>query len=393
MASRKWLWIASAAVLLVAGCDGFWQNPNASSSSGGCTTSCTTASSGNFYILSAASSPQIAGEYFSSGSLKSVSGSPFTAPATPYSIAIAPGGKYLYVSTTAGVYVYPISSGVLGSYAQVTQDAAALAIHVDTTGSWLIEALQASGGVTMAAVPLSSSTGTSSSAELSTTYTVSNSAIQNGAIAISPDNKFVFVALGAGGTIAVPFNAGAASGVNPFGSTAYSVPVVNSGGSALSVAVDPSSRLFYIGESLANSAGTSGGLRAFNYASLGGTLIQATGSPIASGGLAPRAIQPNAAGTYVYVANGAGTSSGNITSFAITGSGSAFTVATGSSIATGVLPYGLVIDSSGSFMLAVNNSGSPYFDSYTFDSTTAGKLDVQVVSSAVTSPTAIVAAP
>jgi len=393
MQLRTWLRIALATLPLLAGCDGFWQNPNSSTSNGGCTTSCTTDSSGNFYTLSAASSPVIAGQFFSSGSLKSISGSPFTAPATPYSIAIAPSGKYLYVSTTAGVYVYPISSGVLGSYAQVTQDAAALAIHLDTTGGWLLEALQSSGAVTLAAVPLSSTTGLSSSAELTATYTVSNSAIQSGAIAVSSDDKFVFVALGAGGSIAVPFNASAGSGVNPFGATAYTIPVLNSGGSALSIAVDPTGRLFYIGETLANSTATSGGVRAFNYSSLGASLTQASGSPIASGGLAPRAIQPNSNGTYVYVANGAGTSSGNITSFAITTSGSAYTISTGSTIATGVLPYGLAIDSSSNFLLAVNNSGNPDFYSYTFDSTTAGKLDVQVVSSSTAPPIAIVAAP
>ncbi len=391
---KRWISIALAALPLLTGCDGFWQNPNSSNSNSGCTSNCTTASSGSFYILSNATTPQIAGQYFSSGALKSISGSPWTAPATPYSMAIAPSGKYLYVSTTAGVYLYPVSSGALGSYAQVSQDAAALAIRPDNTGVWLIEAIQASGGVTMAAVPLSSSTGLSSGTELTATYTVSNAAVQNGAIAISPDNMYLFVALGSGGAIAVPFDATASSGSNPFGAAATVIPVINSGGSALSVAVDPAGRLFYVGETLANSAGNSGGLRAFNYTTLGGTLTQASGSPIAAGGLAPRAIKPNGAGTFVYVANGSGTSSsGNIASFSVSGSGSSNTIASGSTATAGILPSSLAIDSTGIFLLDVNASGSPYFDSYTFNSSTAGKLDIQVVSSTVTSPMAIVPAP
>src|SRR6185437_15166033 len=127
----------------------------------------------------------------------------------------------------------------------------------------------------------------------------------------------------------------------------------------------PSRRLFYVGETLGNSGGNSGGLRAFNYRSLGGTLTQAIGSPIATGGLGPNAILPDAAGTYVYVANGQGTgSAGNIASFAITSSGTAYTIAAGGSSTTaGTQPYALVSDSTGTFLLSANLLGGPYFSS------------------------------
>ena len=158
------------------------------------------------------------------------------------------------------------------------------------------------------------------------TFTVANAAVKQ--MVLSPDSANFFVALGTGGTIVVPFASGNA---NPLGATATTIPVANSGGSALSVAVDPSTtpRLFYIGETLA--VGASGGLRAFNYSSLGSNpLTQATGSPIASGGLAPNAILPIATGDYVYVANGQGpTSAGNIAWFPITASGTTYTVAAG----------------------------------------------------------------
>jgi hypothetical protein len=208
---------------------------------------------------------------------------------------------------------------------------------------------------------------------------------------ISPDNSYIFAALEAGGTIVVPFNATPASGASPFG-TAKTLAVANTGGSALSVAVDPSStpRLFYIGETLGNSGGTSGGLRAFTYASLSGSsLVQASGSPIASGGLAPTFILPVASPSYVYVANGVG----SITGFSVTGSGSSYTISTGSNVAAGSQPAGMALDSTGSWVFEVGSSGSPYFDAYTFDATTTGKLDSQVTSTAAATSIAIVAAP
>jgi hypothetical protein len=340
------------------------------------------------------STPQIVGEQIISGKLTAISGGTVTLPGAPYSMALF--GNFLYVSTAAGVYVYPISGGVLGTATQLTTDAAALAIAVDTSGKWLIEAEQAStnGGITLAAVPINSSTGTVNGTEATTTATIANAAVQYGKIAISPDDKYIFVALGTGGTIIIPFAAGTAAGSSPFGTSATTVGVLNAGGSALSVAVDPSTtpRLFYIGESLGNTGATSGGLRAILYSTIGSTLQNATGSPLASGGLAPNAILP-VGSTYVYVGNGAGTSTaGTINTFSISGS-STYAISSGTSVASGIQPFALAEDGSNTFLLAANSLGSPYFSSYTFDSTTLGQLDEQIFTSTGSSPTAIVALP
>jgi hypothetical protein len=391
IAKRALLLLMAASVL--AGCAHFWEAP--SSSGGGCTTNCTTATSGDFYILNSGTTPEVAGESIVSGKLTALSGSPWHVPTTPYAMAMTPNGKFLYVSAQGGVYVYPISGGTLGSPGQVSSDTSALAIEVDTSGAWLIEALQVTGGVTFAAVPISSSSGAANGTEVTSNYGVTNAAVQQGQTVISKDDKNVFAALGAGGAIVVPFNAGAAAGTSPFGTTATVIPVSNPSGSALSVAVDPSNRLFYVGETLANSAGNSGGLLAFNYSSLGSsTLTQASGSPIASGGLAPRFILPSTGGGFVYVGNGQGTSSaGNIAGFSVTASGAAYTIAAGSTVAAGTQPYGLAEDSTGTFVLAVNTLGSPYFNAYTFDSTTPGTLDAQITGNTGAAPIAIAAAP
>lgn len=360
------------------------------------TGTCTAAAgnSGVFYVLNAPSSgtPQILGESIVSDALTPV-GSAATAPSTPFAMALGFSGSDLYLSTTSGVFVYPVSSGSLGAATQVDSgDLTAEAIGID--GGWLVEAVQGSNEVTFNAVPLNSSTGGNNGIVQAAPFAATNNSpsVQPGKMTISPDGKEIFVALGSGGTVIFPFNPSAAAGTNPFGSTGAVVPVANSGSEALSVAVDPAGQLFYIGET---TGGTSGALFAYLYSSIGSaSLTSASGSPIASGGLSPNFILPSASGGYVYVANGAGLSSaGNVTSFAVTSSGSTFSIAAGSTVAAGTQPIALAEDSTGSYLLAVSSLGSPYFSSYTFDSTTPGTLDAsQVTGNIGTSPIGILAA-
>jgi hypothetical protein len=392
-----------AAPLLIgfgAGCGDFWQPPSTTTttSGGGCTTNCTTATSGDFYILNAGTTPQIVGESIATGMLTAISGSPWVLEGSPYSMAIAPNGDFLIVGTTSGVFAYPISDGALGKAVVVSTDQAS-AVQVDATDSWLIEAIFGTGGVTIGAVPINTATGANNGIEQTVSFTVTNATVQPNRMVISQDNLNIFVALGAGGTIVVPFNAKVTAGSNPLGSKATTIAVTNANGSAISVAVDPSTtpRLFYVGESLADAAGTSGGLRVFNYSSLGSTLTQATGSPIASGGLAPNFILPIASGEYVYVANGTGSSTaGNVTGFGITSNGATtptYTVTTDTATAAGIQPIGMAEDSTGTFVFAVGSLGSPYFDAYTFDTTTLGQLDSQIISTTSSASVGIVAAP
>jgi 6-phosphogluconolactonase len=404
MKSGKWtrLLILAAPLLIGfgAGCGDFWQAPTTTTTTGTCTTNCTTATSGDFYILNAGTTPQIVGDSIVTGALTAISGSPWTLEGAPYSMAIAPNGSFLIVGTTSGVFAYPITNGVLGTAVVVSTDQA-FAVQVDATDSWLIEAIpgESTGSVAIGAIPIVSTTGAGKGTEQTVSFTVTNATLQANRMVISSDNANLFVALGAGGTIVVPFNAGVAAGANPLGSKAAIVPVANAGGSALSVAVDPSTtpRLFYIGETLA-SGGTNGGLRVYNYSSLGTTtLTQAAGSPIASGGLAPNFILPVASGEYVYVANGTGASTaGNVTGFTITSSGAVtptYTVATDTATAAGVQPLGMAEDSTSTFVFAVGSLGSPFFDAYTFDSTSLGQLDSQITSTTSAGSVAIVAAP
>ena len=373
MAMRKWARLILAAATRLTGCTGFW---NAPSTSGG--TGTTTASSGNFYILNVQTS-QLTGYYVNAGTLTALTGSPYTVPATPIAITVAPNDNFLYVSTINGIYVYTIASNgelTLGNTSSPISSDQASSMQVDTTNSWLVEAV--SGSANVYAIPINSSTGVATS-------TIEQHAVLPAAtiqqLAISPDNSYVFVAMGAGGTATVPFTAGNS---NPLGS-AGNIPVENSAGAALSVAVDPTDRLLYIGETVATSGSNTGGLRVFTFS----TLKELSGSPYASGGLAPYSILPISTGDYVYVANrqASGNSSGVITGFSIAESNSVFALtALGSTFSAGTHPVALAEDNTDTFVFVVNNGGSPDLDGYTFDTTNVGYLDPVISSSTGTDP-------
>jgi 6-phosphogluconolactonase (cycloisomerase 2 family) len=390
----RWARLMLAVTPLLAGCGDFWQNPNGSGGGGGgggCTTNCPTGSSGSFYVLNQYVS-QIAAYSVVSGKLTAVTNSPFSLPSEPYAVAIYPGGGYVYVSTVVGIYMYTVDSttgaltvGTGGAYPFL-----AYAMQVDPTGAWLVAAGRSSAESNsgeVVALPIDSSTGA-----LGTAQTAAIAAPTVTQMAISADSANVFIALGVNGTEVIPFTS-TASGTNPFASKAITIPLVSGGISALSVAVDPEStpRLFYIGETGAKSS--SGGLVVYTYASLTGTLTQVTGSPYASGGLAPNAILTTSTGDYVYVANGTtgNTTPGNITGFSVTSTGSTYSLTTGSSIATGLEPVSLAEDSTGTYVFAVDLLGSPDLEAYTFDTTTPGKLDSAFTAATGTDPVQAVA--
>jgi 6-phosphogluconolactonase (cycloisomerase 2 family) len=288
----------------------------------------------------------------------------------------------MYTIASAGTLTLGNSNGVISSDQ-------ALTMRVDATNTWLVEAV--SGSANLYAIPLSASTGLPTS---STEQHTALSATTVQQLAISPDNKYVFVAEGTGGTVVVPFTSGNA---NPLG-TAGNIPVKNTGGAALSVAVDPKNRLFYIGETVATSSSNSGGVRAFTYASLP-TVDELSGSPYASKGLAPYFILPLSTGDYIYVANRqtSSSSSGVIAGFSFTSANSTYSLTALSSTATaGTNPVGLAQDSTGNFILAVSVGGGPDLEAYIFDTTTAGQLDATITSTTGTDPvqaSAVVAVP
>jgi 6-phosphogluconolactonase (cycloisomerase 2 family) len=393
----KWARLLLAALPFVAGCAGFWNAPSGSGSGG---TTTTTLSSGNFYIIDkGTTTSQILGFSIVSGKLTELSGSPYAITGLAFSIALGPANSgYLYVSSTAGVYLYTINSttGALTQGAQVSQDTVATAIQVDPGGNWLIEAV---GTGALNAIPITTA-GAFDNTSGRKEQQVALGGIQVQQMAVAPDGAFVAVALGSLGTQVFPFTSGATS--NPIGSALtfgtaknpYIVPVNSaSAGAAIAVSVDPQSRFLYLGETAAfpTSTTSSGGLRIFSVAAPLAIAELAT-SPYASGGTGPHAIQPNAAGDFVYVASWQGSSAGLITPFQVSSSGTTYTLtALTNTVATGIEPVGLAEDDLSHFMLAISSGGTPTFSAYIFDTTTIGKLDLTNTDSTAVSPIAVLA--
>ncbi|MGH9599533.1 MAG: beta-propeller fold lactonase family protein [Terracidiphilus sp.] len=374
----KWAWLLAATAFL-SGCGNFWQPPSGTSST---TTTTSTASSGVFYVADQATD-QIAAYSIVSGVLTPVSGSPYTipGPSAPLALAVAPNGSFLYVGTANGIFLYTIGSGgalTVGNSGSSISGEPAAAMQVDSTDSWLVAAFPAAGGVALEAIAISPTTGLVASLA-SPSVTLSGTTVFQ--LAISPDNDNMFVALGSGGTEKVAFNSGSGT---PFVSE-KNIPVANSAGAAVSVAVDPQNRMVYIGETAATPAPNSGGVRAFNYS----TMTEISGSPYVSGGLAPYAILPLSSGSYVYVANRtvSGSSDGNIAGFAVATTGSTYSLtALSDTAAAGIDPVSMAADPDGNYLFVVDSGGSPDLEAYTFDSTTAGKLDSALTGATGTDP-------
>ncbi|HEY2860076.1 MAG TPA: beta-propeller fold lactonase family protein [Terracidiphilus sp.] len=399
MKGLRWAGVTGAATALLAatawlaGCKGFWDAPPGTGGGG--------TASGAFYVMNAGRT-QVAGFAFASGSStpSAISGGSSTFVDTPLAMAIAPGGGFLYVSTTGGIFAFSISSTgaltVLNTNAAISADAAT-EMAVDGTGAWLVESIGGTG--ILSAVPIDASTGIIDSTRTLQTVNLPNTNL-NG-IAVSPANSnvpYVFAAMGVGGTEAIPFSA--ASTGNPFGTLANIKAKNQTTGGASAIAVDPSNRLLYVGEIAALSGTQSGGLRVFTIGS--SSINEVTGSPYLTAGTGPSAILPSRDGNFVYVANKAvsGATAGNITGYPINSTGGAYSLGTLiNTIAAGTGTVGLAEDNTGTYVLAVNasnNNSSPDLSTYTFDATTSGKLVVGATASTGTDPAqaiAIVAVP
>lgn len=354
-------------------------------SSGSCS-SASTSTSGNFYVLNNTS---ITGYSIDAGSVTAISNGSFSNLADAAAVAIAPTGSSLYVASTSGISLYAVNTntGALSQANASFSDPAAEAIAVDPSGKWLLDA---SGTGTLYAFPITSS-GTPDSSRSVQNLALAGTGVQPGGIAISPNGALLVVALGSTGTEAFPFTASSNSPIGspysniltPYGKSA------SSAAAAVAVAIDPQSRLLYVGETAAfpSSTANSGALRVFTIGTNSLTEFPYT-SPYAPGGTGPHAILPISTGDYVYVASWQSGTSGLITAYSV--ATSALTPLT-NTYPTGTQPFALAEDSSSSFLLAVSNSGTTLF-AYTINGTT-GQLSSPISDSPVSGPIGVVAAP
>ena len=374
----KLVGVISAAVVVavgLAGCSNFWQAPASS------TTTTTTTLSGNYFFVLDEATAQVITYNIVSGTLTQVSETAL--PSTPTAMAIAPNGDWMAVATAGGIYAYPISGGVLGSSVLLSTDIAQK-LAIDGTSTWILEA--SSVDTVLSTIEVDSATAPTKAAASGNSISIPSSTVNQ--MAFTTNNNYVFVAMGTSGTYEYSFNTNSTSAT--IGSVGKHIALV--GTSALTVAVDPSDRLIYIGETAAKNS--SGGLRAFAYTATSNTLAELSGSPYSSGGSGPYAILPKLSGDYVYVGNTTGsTSAGNITGFSVTASSSSYTLAKlSSSTATGIRPKSLAEEKNGNILIAACEAGTPNLEAYIFDTSTAGALD-SVISSSSFAANAVLALP
>jgi 6-phosphogluconolactonase len=378
----KWARIFLAAAPLLSGCKGFWDVPSGSGGSGGGGTT-----SGVFYVLNQKTA-QIVGYTIASGAktLTAVPNSPYTLGTTiPYSLAISPNGGFLYVGTVVGIFVYSVGSDgslTILNGGQVISSDFAFTMQLDPSGSWLIDAVSGIGAVN--AIPLDPTTGLVLSGATEQSVIVPSTAVRRVTITqAGAPNPYVFVAMGAGGTAVIPFTA--TSSTNPFGTVSVINPINTTTGGSIAVAVDLSRQLLYVGETVAVSGSNPGGLRVFAIGA-NSTMSEISGSPYPSGGVGPGAILPTS--NYVYVANSSvtGSSTGNIQGFAVTTTGTVYSLTSVSTIAAGLTTIAMAEENTGTYLLAVNEGGGPDLNVFTFDATTAGKLDSYTTASTGSDP-------
>ncbi|HTV82585.1 MAG TPA: beta-propeller fold lactonase family protein [Acidobacteriaceae bacterium] len=361
------------ACLLLGGCGQFFPPLSTSSGSSG-------SSSGDYLYVGNLEGGNlgIAGFTFANSTLTSLSGSPYTAVAAPYALAITPDNSYLYVGggVTESIAEYPISStGTLGSGSVVASFSPAT-LEVDTTGTWLI-------GIDVLynevyAFQIDTSTGGLSQPLSSSVVTLPNCDIADdvpGGLApglvIAPDDNYVYASCGTAGIYVLTFD----SSTGALTETGQVRPAATDGAdSGLAIATTSSASYLLAPETVTN------GVRVFSISSTDGQISQVSGSPFSTGS-GPDAVLVDSTDSYVYVANRA---AGTISGFTL-GSDGALTAISGSPFATGALPVALVEDNSHTYVAAICYGGNADLETYTIG--TAGALVSFKNSSTGTDPT------
>ncbi len=252
----------------------------------------------------------------STGALTEVSGSPFGAGFNPYSIAVDPTGKFVYVANDGSnsVSAYTINSGT----GELTL--------INCGGAACVGANFGAG--------------------------------QNPrSVTIDPSGKFLYVANNTSGTVSA-YSINSSTGVL----TAVSgSPFLTGGTGARSVTIDPAGKFAYV----ANDS--SGNISAFTINASTGVLTAVGGSPFPSGSGAtshPLWISADPSGRFAYVVNQADE---QVQAFSINATTGALTSI--GALATGSAPVVAAVDSAGKFVY-VTNVGSNNISAYSIDSST-----------------------
>jgi 6-phosphogluconolactonase len=364
---RLWgRWLAGSlctSALLLTGCGDFFNKDGGGGGGGGGGTV------GSYTYVGTQSGILAGYSVSSTGALATLSGSPFQfSTASINALAVTPANTFLYAAVAGiGVFGSSINSSTgvttLLNTSALVQDVAPLAMTIDPSGQFLLVAGLANGVAAVGEYAINSDgtltevTGSPVTIAFPTGTDTTNLSVQQ--IAVAPNSSYVFVTLGQLGVAPMPFNTSGSLSPN----TVIINPRLTAGISNqdLGLAVNSASTAFFVGE-------TNAGVRVFT---IGSSFTEIGGSPFKAGSQ-PRSITFDGTGNYLYAANG---SDGTISGYSVLASGT-LTALTGSPFsAVGSGPFAVALDQSKKFLLSANLGGTPDVQLFSFDATTAGKLD------------------
>ncbi len=365
---RQWLaGSLSGSMLLLTGCGDFFNKGTGGNTGGG-------GNVGSYLYVGTQTGSLGSYSVSTTGALAALGGSPVQLSTSAINaLAVNPSNSLLYAAVAgAGVYGLSIATNgvaTLINTSALVQDVSPLAMTLDPSGSFVLVAGLYNGGAAVGEYTINSDgtlaevQGSPIAIALPSGTDATNLTVQN--VVVAPNSSYVFVSLGQLGVAALPFSTGGALSAN----TNLITPktTANISNQDIGLAVDPSSKFLFIGE-------TNVGVRVATIAA-NSSFSEIGGSPFKAGGQ-PRYITLDGTGGYVYVANA---TDNTISGYSLQANGG-LTALTGSPFSSvGSLPYALALDQSKKYLIETNvgvsNSSNVNVQVYSFDATTAGKLN------------------
>jgi 6-phosphogluconolactonase len=296
----------------------------------------------NFVYTQGAQSDSLSGFAIDpgTGTLVPLAGSPFSAPGSPFAVALHPSGRFLYHSASSsliGSKLVDLSTGALTPLGAPvnTGSSGAVDIQIDPAGVFLyvvntipntLSAFRID-AVSGALTPVAGSPFAAGAGPYSAT--------------IDPTGRFLYAGNTSGSGVSA-FSIDRATGAlsalpgSPFPTAA----------TTRGVALDPAGRFLYA------ASGSDNTVSAFTIDASTGVLTTVPGSPYPSG-VSPLLAAVDRAGRHLYVTN---TASNNVSAFRIDGGSGALTPVAGSPFPCGERPVGIVVDLSGRFVYVANSN-------------------------------------
>jgi 6-phosphogluconolactonase len=374
------------ALFLATGCNGFFVYPGSVAGGG------TGSSTSDYVFVANATTETLAVFTVGTGTLTAVSGSPFALGFVPEAVVVNPANTIVYVSGGNGVSnvinAYSIGSG--GVLSLLTSNTIGLSsevsIAISPDGQWLM-GLNSLGATESESIvdeyQIVNSSGTLQlESNAGGVYSYSNNfnpvpVLRAWSIKFAPNGAEVFAAMGTGGDVVFPFTT-----ANGTFSTPLLLPPISTTTSDQALAVSSGSTYLYIARN-----GSQGGLAVYAIGS-GGGLSPISGSPFAAGSQ-PISVALNQGSTDAYIAN---QGDSTISGYGVASNG-AVSILSPATISTYAAPSALAVDNSGNYLLAISTTADGSYDlsMYSYDSTTAGKLDFVTSSTTGVDPTGPVA--